>query len=100
MDGSDLRTFMATDHRRLVGGFSMIAGSWAAAEDAVEEAVARAWERSRDGEPIHDMAVWVAVVARNILRSGFRRTLVERRARVRILAEGASEEVDRHAERG
>ncbi len=84
LDDAALRAFLASDYRRLVGAFRVIAGSRAAAEDAVEEALARAVERSRRGERIDDLTTWVAVVAKNLLRSAFRRSLVERRARRRL----------------
>ena len=86
MDEEDLRRFLAADYRRLVAAFTPIAGSMAAAEDAVEEALARAWERARRGETFDDLTVWVAVVARNLLRTRFRRLAVERRARRRLAA--------------
>jgi RNA polymerase sigma-70 factor, ECF subfamily len=85
LDDADIREFLAGDYRRLVAGFSVIAGSRAAAEDAVQEALVRAWERERRGESIEGLAVWVAVVARNIIRSGLRRLLVERRARAGLV---------------
>ena len=60
---------------------ALVSGSFAAAEDAVQEAIVRAWT-SRD--PIDAPAAWVAVVAMNLSRSAWRRTLAERRARERI----------------
>ena len=61
----------------------MISGSRAVAEDAVQEALARAWERSERGERIESLKAWVTTVAMNLVRSGFRRLMVERRARQR-----------------
>jgi RNA polymerase sigma-70 factor (ECF subfamily) len=52
------------------------------AEDAVEEALARAWERSERGERIESLKAWVFKVATNHVRSGFRRLAAERRAKV------------------
>ena len=92
MDETDIREFLAGDYRRLVAGLSVIAGGRAAAEDAVQEALARAWERSLKGERIESPKAWVAVVARNILRSGFRRLLVERRARIWLAQDVAGQE--------
>jgi RNA polymerase sigma-70 factor (ECF subfamily) len=60
-----------------------VCGSRAAAEDAVQEALARAWERSERGEHIESLKAWVTTVAVNLLRSGFRRLRAERRARAR-----------------
>jgi RNA polymerase sigma-70 factor (ECF subfamily) len=50
--------------------------------------LARAWERSDRGERIESLKAWVAVVSTNILRSGFRRLLSERRARGLAAAAG------------
>ncbi len=72
------------DYSRLVAGLAMVAGSRAAAEDAVQEGLARAWERSMRGERIESLRGFVAVVATNLLRSGFRRLLVEQRTRQRL----------------
>jgi RNA polymerase sigma-70 factor, ECF subfamily len=79
-----LAEFLDGDYRRLVAGLALVAGSHAAAEDAVQEALARAWERGRRGEQITSLSGFVAVVATNLLRSRFRRLLAERRARQRL----------------
>jgi RNA polymerase sigma-70 factor, ECF subfamily len=79
-----LAEFLEGDYRRLVAGLALVAGSRAAAEDAVQEALARAWERAQRGEQISSLSGYVAVAAINLLRSGFRRLLVERRARQRL----------------
>ena len=65
----------------MVAADSLACGSRAAAEDAVQEALARAWER---GEHIEALRAWVMKVAINLVRSGFRRMLAERRARERM----------------
>jgi RNA polymerase sigma factor (sigma-70 family) len=61
---------------------ALISGSLPAAEDAVQEALARAWELGERGRHVDALPAWVATVARNLLRDRFRRILVERRARV------------------
>jgi RNA polymerase sigma-70 factor (ECF subfamily) len=66
----------------------MVAGSRAAAEDAVQEALARAWERSDRGERIDSLEGWVTRVAMNLSRSRFRRIRAEARARERLSAQG------------
>jgi RNA polymerase sigma-70 factor (ECF subfamily) len=76
-----IRAFVIEDYPRIVTGLSVMCGSRPAAEDAVQDALAKAWERSERGERIEDLAGWVTVVARNILRSWFRRVRAERRAR-------------------
>lgn len=76
-----IRAFVVEDYRRIVTGLSVLCGSRPAAEDAVQDALAKAWERSERGERIDDVAGWVTVVAKNSLRSWFRRMGAERRAR-------------------
>lgn len=83
LDEESIRDFLTGDYRRLVAGLSLVSGSQATAEDAVQEALARAWERAERGERIESLKAWVAVVATNIMRSGFRRILAERRALTR-----------------
>jgi RNA polymerase sigma-70 factor, ECF subfamily len=83
LDEHAIRAFLATDYPRVVAGVALISGSRAAAEDAVQEAVARAWERSERGERIESLKAWVTTVAMNQVRSGFRRLRAERRARQR-----------------
>lgn len=77
--------FLATEAPRLVAGIALVSGSRAAAEDAVAEALARAWERSEGGEHIQNLRAWVTAVAMNLTRSGLRRLRVERRFRERVV---------------
>jgi RNA polymerase sigma factor (sigma-70 family) len=93
-DEAALREFLATQYPRLVAAVGLISGSHAAAEDAVQEALARAWERSERGERIESLAAWVTRVAVNLVRSGFRRAMAERRARERLAGRGAPAERD------
>ena len=65
---------------------ALVSGSRAAAEDAVQESLARAWERSDRGERIESLTAWVVTVALNLARSGLRRIRAERRARERMAA--------------
>jgi RNA polymerase sigma-70 factor (ECF subfamily) len=83
LDEHTIRGFLATDYPKVVGAVALISGSRAAAEDAVQEALARAWERSERGERIESLKAWVMTVALNQVRSGFRRLRSERRARLR-----------------
>jgi RNA polymerase sigma-70 factor (ECF subfamily) len=84
LDEDTIREFLATDYGRLVAGVALMCGSRPAAEDAVQEALARAWERSERGEQIRSLKAWVTRVAINLVRSGFRRARAERRARERL----------------
>jgi RNA polymerase sigma-70 factor (ECF subfamily) len=67
-----------------VNGLVYVCGSRAQAEDAVQEAMARAWERTERGQHIESPRAWVAAVAANLLRDGWRRVMAERRARRRL----------------
>ena len=84
LDEVTIRAFVVEDYPRIVSGLSVMCGSRAAAEDAVQHALAKARERSERGERIDQLAGWVTVVARNDLRSWFRRVRAERRARVAL----------------
>jgi RNA polymerase sigma-70 factor (ECF subfamily) len=50
----------------------------------VQEAVARAWERSQRGEGIGSLPAWVTRVAVNLTHSRWRRARVEARGRERL----------------
>jgi len=89
-----IREFLHSVYPRLVGGLSLIAGSRAAAEDAVQEAVARAWEGSERGEDISSPTAWITTVSLNLARSRLRRVAAERRARARL---GAREPSPSHS---
>jgi RNA polymerase sigma-70 factor (ECF subfamily) len=80
----DISDFLHSDYPRLVIALTMIAGSRAAAEDAVQEALARTWERSERGHTVESLSAWVRVVALNLVRSRLRRAMAERRALARM----------------
>jgi len=67
-----------------VNAVALASGSYSAAEDAVQEALVRAWIRSERGERVESLPAWVAAVALNQTRSGWRRAMAERRARSRL----------------
>jgi RNA polymerase sigma-70 factor, ECF subfamily len=69
---------------RLVAGVALIDGSRAGAEDAVQEALARAWERSERGERIESLPAWVTRVAMNLSKSRLRRVRAEARGKERL----------------
>jgi RNA polymerase sigma-70 factor (ECF subfamily) len=73
-----------------VNAVALASGSYPAAEDAVQEALVRAWIRSERGGSIESLPAWVASVALNLTRSGWRRSAAERRASRRVRAPGES----------
>jgi RNA polymerase sigma-70 factor (ECF subfamily) len=79
-----VRAFLEHDYARLVAAVALSTGDRPAAEDAVAEALARAWERSGRGEAIESLPAWVTRVALNLANSRWRRLGAERRARARL----------------
>lgn len=86
VDEIAIREFLHTRYPRLVAAVALVSGSRPAAEDAVQEALLRAWERSEKGEEIESLNAWVTTVSLNVARSGLRRLIAERRARSRLEA--------------
>jgi RNA polymerase sigma-70 factor (ECF subfamily) len=84
VDEIALREFLHTEYPRMVAAVALASASRPAAEDAVQEALLRAWERSEKGEEIDSLRAWVATVALNLARSGLRRLRSERRAKARM----------------
>ena len=84
VDEVAIREFLHTSYPRLVAAVALTSGSRPAAEDAVQEALLRAWERSEKGEEIDSLEGWVTAVSLNLVRSWLRRMRSERRARARL----------------
>jgi RNA polymerase sigma factor (sigma-70 family) len=84
LDEATVRAFLDEEYPRVVAVVSLASASMASAEDAVCEALARAWERSARGERIDSLGAWVTTVAMNLARSRWRSLLAERRARSRL----------------
>jgi RNA polymerase sigma factor (sigma-70 family) len=80
LDEVAIREFLATSYPRLVAAVALIEGNRSAAEDAVQESLARAWERSERGLEIENLDAWVTRVAMNISKSRLRRIRAEARA--------------------
>ena len=91
VDEVAIREFLHTVYPRLVAAVALTSGSRPAAEDAVQEALLRAWERSEKGDEIDSLEGWVTTVALNLVRSGLRRMRSERRARARLHAAALGE---------
>ena len=83
MDDERIAEFVDGDYRRVVAVVALVCGDRARAEDAVQEALAKAWlQRSH----IESLTPWVTRVALNEVRSRFRRLGAERRAFDRLTA--------------
>lgn len=91
VDEIAIREFLHTAYPRLVAAVALVSGSRPAAEDAVQEALLRAWERSEKGDEIERLDAWVTTVALNLARSGLRRIVAERRARSRLGPAGSAD---------
>lgn len=83
------------EYDRLVRAVTGACGSFALAEDAVQEGFARAWERQQHGESFENLAGWVATAALNYARTGWRRRKAERGALLRAAARPCAEDADR-----
>ena len=84
MAGADFEGFYRAHYARLVGQMVAVVGDVHEAEDAVQEAFARAslhWSRVRG---YHAPDAWVRRVALNYARSGLRRARYRRRAVERL----------------
>jgi DNA-directed RNA polymerase specialized sigma24 family protein len=90
LDESEIRWFLERDYPRLVNAVALACGSYPAAEDAVQEALVRAWIRSERGDRFGSLAAWVTAVALNHTRSAWRRSAAERRARARLAERGTA----------
>jgi RNA polymerase sigma factor (sigma-70 family) len=80
-----LRVFIDTEYRQVVATVELVCGSLATAEDAVQEALARAWEHEAKGASIDRLAAWVTTVAMNLARSQMRRWRCERSAQAKLV---------------
>ncbi len=84
VDDERIREFVDGEYPKVVATVALVCGSVATAEDAVQEALARAWERLDRGDGIDRLPAWVTTVALNLARSQMRRWRSERRARDRL----------------
>src|SRR4029079_5771562 len=84
VDDDRIRDFVDGEYAKVVATVALVCGSVATAEDSVQEALARAWERLDRGDDIDRLPAWVTTVALNLARSQMRRWRSERRARDRL----------------
>lgn len=94
-DEGELARFVRVGYPGLVAALGLVAGDRGAAEDAVQEALARAVRAEGRGQCIESLPAWVRVVSLNVLRNRWR-PLGRERAALRRLGErseaGAVEE--------
>jgi RNA polymerase sigma-70 factor (ECF subfamily) len=72
-DELDFDEFYAATFRRVVGHVYAMTGNLAEAEDAVQEAYARAWQRWRKVRALGDPEAWVRTVAHRVSISAWRK---------------------------
>ncbi len=77
---TDLSQYAETGYAKTVGMITLVCGDAAEAEDAVQEAMAKAWERLERQGSIEFLDRWIARVALNHVKTRFRRRAAERRA--------------------
>jgi RNA polymerase sigma-70 factor (ECF subfamily) len=105
VDDDRIREFVDGEYAKVVATVALVCGSVATAEDSVQEALARAWERLDRGDGIDRLPAWVTTVALNLARSQMRRWRSERRARDRLgplrddLSDAPAASADAHAVR-
>lgn len=75
---AELERFLAEHYSRVVGSVALITGDRSSAEDAVQDALVKAWRRRE--QPVDRLVAWVTVVASNEARSRGRRRAAESRA--------------------
>ena len=77
---ADFEAFYSASSRRLLGHVFAMVGDLAEAEDALQEAYARAWQRWGRVAGYEDPEAWVRTVAYRIAVSSWRRTVTRLRA--------------------
>jgi DNA-directed RNA polymerase specialized sigma24 family protein len=70
MDELGVRAFLDDAYPRIVAVVTLVCGSQAAAEDAVQEALVRAWERKQG---LDNPEAWITTVALNLARCSTQR---------------------------
>ncbi len=69
--------FCADEYPYIVNAVALVVGNVDVATDAVNEALARAWNRVRKGETIETLGAWIRVVAFNVGYDHLRRRTLE-----------------------
>lgn len=90
MDDDELSRFLSGPYRSILRAVVLVTGDVPSAQDAVHEAIARAWERRRD---IQSLDRWVVTTALNLARSRHRKLRREAFAPIPDRAGAAIDEV-------
>jgi len=90
----DVEACVRAQHDRLVRAVAVVTGSVAGAEDAVQEAFARAWTRADRGDDFTHLAGWVATVALNVARNDRRHRKVAERKLPELVTSPTELDVD------
>lgn len=79
MHEDQVREFVVSEYERLVRAVALFCGSVDVAEDAVQDALSKAVDRSSEPNDVESVALWVTTVAFNRVRRSFRRRQTEQR---------------------
>ena len=93
-DWEAFEQFCTHEYARLVGAVALAIGDADVAADAVNEALARAWNRVRRGHDIETLGAWLRVVALNIGYDEHRRRALERKYQPRLVSGRTAAEAD------
>jgi RNA polymerase sigma-70 factor (ECF subfamily) len=85
-DELDFDEFFTASFRRIVGQIYAMTGNLAEAEDSVQEAYARAWQRWEDVRRYTDPESWIRTVAYRLSVSAWRKSVNRRAAHRRAAA--------------
>ena len=91
----EVRDFVANDYAKVVAATALITGDRGDAEDAVQDAMVKAWQRR---DEIENLAAWITVVASNTAKNRLRKKRNERVAVERLERVLAERQTDRRAE--
>ncbi|MFJ5229536.1 SigE family RNA polymerase sigma factor [Kitasatospora sp. NPDC088391] len=73
MTPQEFDAFYSASFSRLTGQLYALTGDWSEAQDVVQEAFIRAWDRRRGLDPGEAPEAWVRTTARRLARSRWRR---------------------------
>ncbi|GAA1406727.1 SigE family RNA polymerase sigma factor [Kitasatospora putterlickiae] len=73
MTPQEFDAFYAASFSRLTGQLYAITGDWSEAQDVVQEAFVRAWDRRRTLDPDDAPEAWIRTTARRLAHSRWRR---------------------------